>query len=191
MNLIGEHRIAASRLRVWQSLNDASLLARLIPGCESLARWEDGATCGFEGTLRQHIGPLTAQITGKSTMLERVPPARFTLSGTGNAGDAGSVRGDVEITLDDLDTDVTLLRYTGAFTLAGKLAQLDGWLIEQTGQVFAETFCARLSKLLSHPIEMEGSPVMPLRHDQGLAPRLWVPGFIAATLLLVVVAALL
>jgi carbon monoxide dehydrogenase subunit G len=191
MELKGEHRIGVARLRVWQGLNDPALLAQITPGCESLRRWEDENVCGFEGTLTQPIGPLTARLTGKSTMIERVPPARCTLSGTADAGEHGSLTGDVEITLEEIDADTTLIRYGGTIALHGKLAALDRWLIEQTAQAFAETFCARLSKTLAHPLEPAASFAYPPPREHGLRPRIWVLGFVAVTLLLVAASAIM
>ena len=38
MDMTGEHRIPAPRQRVWEALNDPTILQQCIPGCEEIER---------------------------------------------------------------------------------------------------------------------------------------------------------
>jgi len=184
MNLSGQHRIDAPRLRVWQGLNDAAILARITPGCESLSRLEDG----FVATVRQPIGPLVARFEGRGRIVERLPPERLALRGRGDAGPAGLIDGEVEITLEESDPQTTLLRYHATAVLQGQLAALDSWLIEQTAETFAQEICTRFAREMSEP------PALLPRHsppEEGLAPVVWVSGFVAVTLALVMACAMM
>ncbi|WP_417770320.1 SRPBCC domain-containing protein, partial [Stappia sp.] len=41
MDLVGEYRLFAGRGVVWEALNDADVLRRCIPGCQSLEKVSD------------------------------------------------------------------------------------------------------------------------------------------------------
>ena len=58
MQMTGEQRIAASRARVWEALNDPEILKKCIPGCQSL---EMSSPTEMTATVVFRVGPVKAR----------------------------------------------------------------------------------------------------------------------------------
>jgi uncharacterized protein len=136
MELVGEQKIAAPRERVWDALNDPAILARCIPGCESLTRSDDTS---FEGKVTAKVGPVKASFTGAVTLSDIDPPNGYTITGEGKGGVAGFAKGGAEIRLADAP-EGTLLNYTVKANVGGKLAQVGARLIDGVAKEYAESF---------------------------------------------------
>ena len=62
MEMKGEFRIAASREKVWDALNDPDVLRQCIPGCEELEKTSDTE---FTAKVKTKIGPVSARFAGE------------------------------------------------------------------------------------------------------------------------------
>lgn len=164
MELTGETRIAAARMRVWSALNDPALLARCIDGVESLEVIGENR---FEGRLVAKVGPVRAKFSGIVELSAINAPNGYTISGDGKGGAAGFARGGADITLAEDGPEATMLRYVARAQVGGKLAQLGGRLIEGTARGYADRFFAALKAELEAP-----PPAAPLAAD---APPADVP----------------
>lgn len=144
MQITGEQRIAASREKVWQALNDPEVLRRSIPGCESLAKQGDG----FAAVVAIRIGPIGARFNGSVTIENSDPPQGYTLVGQGQGGMAGSARGSARVGLAE-QAGATLLSYTVDAEVGGRLAQLGGPVIDATAKRLAAQFFASFEREMS------------------------------------------
>jgi enoyl-CoA hydratase/carnithine racemase/carbon monoxide dehydrogenase subunit G len=137
MEMTGEASLGASRELVWNALNDPTILQASIPGCEALDRTADNE---FTATVVSKVGPIKARFTGKVTLSNIVAPRSYTLTGEGSGGAAGFARADIVVSLEALEPQVTLLRYTVKATVGGKLAQLGSRMVDAAARKSADDF---------------------------------------------------
>ena len=189
MEMTGEYRIAASRERVWQALNDPAVLQASIPGCESIEKLSD-----TEMTARVSlaVGPVKAKFSGKVTLSDLDPPNGYTISGEGQGGVAGFGKGGAQVRLDP-DGETTILRYTASATVGGKIAQLGGRLIDATAKKLADEFFSRFAASLAPPPPAAGDETPaaaagappPAPFSAARLPQwAWIPILIAAVAVL-------
>ncbi len=151
MEMSGERRISASRVRVWQALNDPLVLKASIPGCERLDRLSDTE---MNLTAAMKIGPVAARFTGKVTLTDIDPPNGYRIAGEGQGGVAGFAKGGADVRLTE-DGDVTVLAYDVKAQVGGKLAQLGARLVDASARHMADAFFSRFAELLAPPVAEE------------------------------------
>jgi len=136
MELNGDILIAAPRERVWAALNDPAVLARCIPGCESM-----DATSDTERTARVavKVGPVRARFTGHLRLQDVRPGEGCTLQFEGTGGAAGMAKGQSSVSLSD-EGEGTRLRYTAQASVGGKLGQVGGRMIDAAAKQMADQF---------------------------------------------------
>lgn len=144
MDFDGEHRILARRAVVWQALNDPTVLAGCIPGCERL---ELTGPSGYAATVVVKIAGMSARFAGTLTLEDVVEAEAYTLKGQGQGGVAGFVGGSARVVLSD-DGDATLLRWTASGQIGGKLASVGGRLLHGFAAKTAGSFFRALNDRL-------------------------------------------
>jgi carbon monoxide dehydrogenase subunit G len=151
MDLTGEVRLAAPREAVWRALNDPDVLKQSIPGCEGLEKLSDTE---FTAKVALKIGPMSARFSGKGTLSDLNPPHGYTITGEGQGGVAGFGKGSAKVELVD-DASVpggaTVLRYTAAAQVGGKIAQLGARLIDATAKKLADQFFTKFAAVVNGP----------------------------------------
>ena len=134
MEMTGEYRIPVDRAAVWKALNDPRILTEAIPGCEDLVRNPDGSMSGrFVATS----GPGTPAFASTIALASVVEGQSLTITGEGDGGSAGSVKGVADVRLAD-DGAGTLLTYVLRTQLGGTLAQLGSRQIDATAKTMIE-----------------------------------------------------
>lgn len=144
MKLSEEKRIEVPRDQVWAGLNDAEILEKSIPGCESLEKVSDTE---FNATVSAKVGPVKAKFKGSVTLSDLNPPESYRISGEGKGGAAGFAKGGATITLTE-DGDATILKYDVDADVGGKLAQIGGRLLEGTSKKLSAEFFDNFEKAL-------------------------------------------
>ena len=144
MRMAGEQRIAASKQRVWEALNDPEILKQCIPGCQSLEREADDR---LAAVAEVKIGPIGARFKGLVTLSELDPPNGYTITGQGNGGVAGSAKGGAKVRLSD-DGAGTLVSYDVDAEVGGRMAQLGGPIIDATAKQLAGKFFATFGQVV-------------------------------------------
>jgi len=136
MELTGDILIGAAREKVWAGLNDTEILARCIPGCESME-----ATSPTERTARVAVkmGPVRARFVGNVRMEDIRPNEGCVLRFQGSGGAAGMAKGHSNVELTDED-GATRLRYTAQASIGGKLGQVGGRMIDAASKQMADQF---------------------------------------------------
>ena len=147
MDLTGEVRLAAPREAVWRALNDPEILKQAIPGCESVEKLSDTE---FNAKVALKIGPMSARFAGKGTLSDLDPPNGYTITGEGQGGVAGFGKGSAKVELVD-DNGATVLRYTAAVQVGGKIAQLGARLIDATAKKLANQFFTKFAEVVNGP----------------------------------------
>ena len=185
MQMTGEQQIAAPRQEVWRALNDAEVLRRCIPGCQSLDR-ESGER--LRAVVEIKIGPIGARFHGAVTLSDLDPPNGYTLTGEGQGGTVGFAKGAARVRLSDVSGG-TLLAYEVDAQIGGRLAQLGGPIIDATAKQLAGKFFSQFAASLGAPVEVApgvgtvgGAAVVGVPAGRGLSIA-WILALVVAALL--------
>ncbi len=145
MDMTGSQHIEASRETVWTALNDADVLKRCIPGCESIEKISDTA---LNAKVTLKVGPVKASFVGKVKLSDLDPPNGCQISGEGTSGVAGFAKGGATVRL-QADGSTTILSYDVKAQIGGKLAQLGARLIDSTAKKIATEFFAKFGEAVA------------------------------------------
>ena len=179
MDMTGEYRIAAPRLKVWEALNNPDVLKAAIPGCETIEKLSDTE---MTARVAAKVGPVSAKFTGKVTLSDIDPPNGYRISGEGSGGAAGFAKGGATVRLAD-DGDGTLLSYKVDAQIGGKLAQIGSRLIDGVARKMADDFFARFSAAVAPaPAAVEAPAAAVAAPAVAAGPRLptwaWIAGLV-------------
>ena len=146
MDMTGEHTIPASRLTVWEALNNPEILRQCIAGCEEI---EKTTPTEWAAKVVAKVGPVKAKFAGKVTLSDLDPPNGYTITGEGTGGAAGFAKGGAKVRLADMpDGAGTVLAYTVQAQVGGKLAQIGSRLIDSTARKYADDFFVRFAEIV-------------------------------------------
>ena len=143
MKLNGENIIQASRMQVWEALNDPTVLKETIPGAQSVEQSSDDE---FKAAVEIKIGPVKAKFTGKINLSDVNPPNGYKIVGQGQGGAAGFAKGSAVVSLTELDPETTMLNYEVDAQVGGKLAQVGQRLIQSASKSLADQFFNNLQE---------------------------------------------
>ena len=136
MQLSGSVLIGAPRARVWSALNDPVVLAACIPGCEGV---EVVSPVDKTARVMVKVGPVRARFAGRILLSDVVENERCALGFEGSGGAAGMARGESQVTLTDEGLE-TRLSYSVKASVAGKLGQVGGRMIDAAAKQMADQF---------------------------------------------------
>ena len=126
VKISGNYTINATQTQVWTALNDIEVLARVVPGCESLAEVGENQ---FEGTIKIGIAGIKGVYSGKIRLEDVNPPQSYKLVAAGK-GSNGVVDGVGFVELEPLEGGKTNLKYSGEAQIGGMLASVGQRLID-------------------------------------------------------------
>ena len=144
MELKDEIIIPAKLDFVYKSLNDPHILQTCIPRCEELIEGQDG-TLSEKVILK--IGPIKAGFKGKINLDLSKGLSRYSLTGEGDGGVAGSASGGADVELIE-DGNETILKYATS-NVKGKTAQLGSRLVLSTAKKLSRTFFENFRNYIS------------------------------------------
>lgn len=142
MEQSGEYRIAGSRERVWEALNDPAVLERCIEGCRSMTPVGDDR---FEAVVAARVGPVKATFTAAITLSDVEPPERYRLEVQVKGGVAGFAKGTATVELAEVAAEETLLKYQITGGIGGKLAQIGSRLVDSAARKMTASFFERFA----------------------------------------------
>ena len=188
MDATGEHRLAMPRETVWDALMDPAVLQRCIPGCQSL---EQESPDAYRARVALVIGPVRAAFDTNLSLSNLDPPMSYRLTGAGRGGAVGFGQGHADVTLEEPEPGVTLLRYTAAFQVGGRLAQIGSRLVQGTTKKLADDFFTafveeierRVSVAESAPDTLDEEPSATAEPDRRATVK-WIAAVAAAGALL-------
>lgn len=144
MKLQDEVQIPLDRNAVFQALNDPEILKLSIPGCEELVSHSETE---MEALVVVKFGPVKASFNSNVETDPSGGPEQFKLTGSGNAGVAGTARGGADVVLTE-NAEGTLLSYEVNIDITGKLAQIGSRLMEGTSKRLAKKFFENFEEAL-------------------------------------------
>lgn len=186
MQMVGEQLIEAPSQRVWEALNDPDILAASLPGHQHIEKESDDR---FLATVDVKVGPIGARMKGSVTLTDLNPPSSYTMVLEGNAGIAGSMKGNAKVRLNDVEGG-TRISYDVDALVEGRMAQLGGPIIDATAKHFAGKFFTSFGEIVSGKKVVEPVPAeLPVPAAAAAAAPAPAGGFPIAWVLAMVIAA--
>ncbi len=133
MKIEGVHRFAVAQERLYEAILDPEILARTMPGCESLERVDENR---FRGALNIAIGPVKGQFQGTLELTDLDPPNGYHMALKGQ-GPTGFMKGAGKIELRTVD-DGTELAYDLDAQVGGRIAAVGQRLLDSSAKVVTQ-----------------------------------------------------
>ncbi|RFU20197.1 CoxG family protein [Geodermatophilus marinus] len=138
MNLDGSAVLHADPERVWSVITDPAVLARTIPGCESL---EQTGEDSYRMNVSVGVGAVRGTYAGEVRLSDKDHPKSYVMHASG-AGAPGNARATVTIGLEPADGGTTTLTYSADAVVGGPVAgvgqrMMTGVAKRMAGQFFS------------------------------------------------------
>jgi carbon monoxide dehydrogenase subunit G len=140
VKISGAYRLAMPRERAYALLQDPVMLARSIPGCESLEKTGEDE---YAMRMKMVLAAVSGKFDGKVRITEALPPSQFRLHVDGT-GKIGFMKGDGLLMLVEAES-ATDVRYEGEVHVGGTIASVGQRLIDGTAKILIKRFFEKLS----------------------------------------------
>jgi len=129
MKVDGTYTFNAPRDIVWPTILDPDVLARTLPGVQSLEKVGDNE---YRATMKIRIGPVQGVFNGKVILSDLNAPESCHIQLEGK-GAPGFMKGVGDFSLQS-DGDATIINYSGDAQVGGRLASVGQRLMESSTQ---------------------------------------------------------
>ncbi|MGY1662523.1 CoxG family protein [Geodermatophilus sp. SYSU D00705] len=136
MNLDGSAVLHADPEKVWSVITDPAVLARTIPGCESLERTGDDE---YRMNVSVGVGAIKGTYAGEVRLSDQQRPTSYVMHASG-AGAPGNARATVTINLEPADSGTTTLTYSADAVIGGPVAGVGQRMISGVAKRMAGQF---------------------------------------------------
>ena len=140
MKIAGTQTVKMSPQQVYDLLHDPVILARCMPGCESLELIGDHE---YAMKMKMVLASVSGLFQGKIRTADPNPPESFRLIVEG-AGKIGFMKGDGALKLSPSETGTTV-DYDGDVQIGGTIAAVGQRLIDTTSKMMIKKFFERLA----------------------------------------------
>ncbi|MGY5882955.1 SRPBCC family protein [Modestobacter lacusdianchii] len=165
MNLDGSAVLSAAPEQVWAVITDPTVLARTIPGCESLQQvGEDSYTM----VVSAGVGAIRGKYAGEVRLSDLTFPSSYVMHASGSGG-PGSVRATVQINLAPAG-DGTELTWSADAVVGGAVAGVGQRMITGVAKKMAGQFFSAVDKELSEPNVVAEVVALPVAQDGSAEP---------------------
>jgi carbon monoxide dehydrogenase subunit G len=140
VKIAGSYSLPFPVERAYEMMQDPEVLARSIPGCESLDKIDAGE---YRMKMKMVLASLSGAFEGKVRLSDQTPPASFRMVVEGS-GKIGFVKGDglLKLTPNETGTDVS---YDGDAQVGGTMAAVGQRLIDGTAKMLIKKFFEKLA----------------------------------------------
>jgi carbon monoxide dehydrogenase subunit G len=136
VNLDGSAVLSADPDRVWAVITDPAVLARTIPGCESLEQVGDNE---YRMNVSVGVGAIRGTYAGEVKLTDQQRPTSYVMHASG-AGAPGNARAQVMINLQPADGGKTNLTYSADAVIGGPVAGVGQRMITGVAKRMAGQF---------------------------------------------------
>ena len=140
MKVSGAYRLAMGRERAYTLLQDPVVLARCMPGCESLDKTGEDE---YAMRMKMVLAAVSGKFDGKVRISDAISPSQFRLHVEGT-GKIGFMKGDGLLTLTEAE-GATDVQYDGEVHVGGTIASVGQRLIDGTAKMLIKRFFEKLS----------------------------------------------
>ena len=141
MKISGTYTLPLPQERAYSVMQDPEVLARAIPGCESL---EKVGPDEYRMKMKMALASLSGAFEGKVRITEQTPPNSFRLVVEGT-GRIGFVKGDGLLKLTPAEAGGTEIAYEGEAQVGGTIAAVGQRLIDGTAKTMIKKFFDKLA----------------------------------------------
>ena len=153
MNLDGSAVLHGTPEEVWTVITDPAVLARTIPGCESLERTGEDA---YRMDVAVGVGAIRGTYAGEVRLSDQQRPSSYVMHASG-AGAPGNVRARVTIELQPTDEGTTLT-YSADAVVGGPVAGVGQRMISGVAKRMAGQFFTAIDRELTSGAPVETAP---------------------------------
>jgi uncharacterized protein len=165
VNLDGSAVLHADPERVWSVITDPAVLARTIPGCESL---EQVGSDEYKMNVTVGVGAIRGTYAGDVKLSDQQRPSSYVMHASG-AGGPGNVRATVTINMEE-HADGTALTYSADAVVGGPVAGVGQRMISGVAKRMAGQFFQAIDD------ELTGKAVPVAAAEAAAAPVAAAPG---------------
>ena len=156
MNLDGSAVLHADPEKVWSVITDPAVLARTIPGCESLEQTGDDE---YRMNVSVGVGAVRGTYAGEVRLADQKRPSSYVMHASG-AGGPGNVRATVTINLSPSD-DGTTLTYSADAVVGGPVAGVGQRMMTGVAKRMAGQFFAAIDRELTGVVPVPAPSARP------------------------------
>jgi uncharacterized protein len=153
VNLDGSAVLHGSPEQVWAVLTDPAVLARTIPGCETLQRTGEDE---YRMDVAVGVGAIRGTYAGEVRLTDQHPHSSYVMHASG-AGAPGNVRAEVRIDLEPTD-EGTALTWSADAVVGGPVAGVGQRMISGVAKRMAGQFFAAVDQELTSGAPVETTP---------------------------------
>ncbi|SOE03798.1 SRPBCC family protein [Blastococcus haudaquaticus] len=136
MNLDGSAVLSGDPEKVWAVITDPAVLARTIPGCETLEQVGDDE---YKMNVSVGVGAIRGTYAGEVRLSDQKKPSSYVMHASG-AGAPGNARATVTINLEPTDGGKTNLTYSADAVIGGPVAGVGQRMITGVAKRMAGQF---------------------------------------------------
>ncbi len=140
MKIAGSHKLPFPPEKSYEMLQDPDLLARSIPGCESLEKIGENE---YRMKMKMALAAISGAFEGKVRIADQNPPSGFRLLVEGS-GKIGFVKGEGLLRFAQ-DPEGTEVGYDGDVQVGGTIAAVGQRLIDVTSKAMIKKFFEKLA----------------------------------------------
>ena len=140
MKISGSFLVPVPQERAFRLLQDPAVLARSMPGCDTLERIGDNE---YHMKMKMVLASISGLFDGKVRIADSRPHSSFRLIVEG-AGRIGFMRGDGLLTLTELEGG-TNVQYEGTVEVGGTIAAVGQRLLDTTARMMIKRFFEKLT----------------------------------------------
>ena len=141
MKISGAHTLPFSPERAYALMLDPEMLARTIPGCESLEKIGENE---YRMKMKMAVAAISGAFEGKVRISDQTPPRAFRMAVEGT-GKIGFVKGEGMVTLAP-EGEGTLASFAGDVQVGGTIAAVGQRLIDATSKTMIRKFFEKLAE---------------------------------------------
>ncbi len=156
MNLDGSAVLHADPERVWDVITDPAVLARTIPGCESL---EMVGPDEYKMNVSVGVGAIRGTYAGEVRLSDQQRPKSYVMHASG-AGAPGNARATVTIGLEPAGDGMTNLTYSADAVIGGPVAGVGQRMITGVAKRMAGQFFTAIDAELTGAV-VPAAPAAP------------------------------
>jgi carbon monoxide dehydrogenase subunit G len=141
VKISGTYTLPLPQERAYAVMQDPAVLARAMPGCESL---EKIGPDEYRMKMKMVLASLSGAFEGKVRITDQAPPSSFRLVVEGN-GRVGFLKGDGLLKLTPAEGGGTVVAYDGDAQVGGTIAAVGQRLIDGTAKTMIKKFFDKLA----------------------------------------------
>ncbi|MGH9690498.1 MAG: SRPBCC family protein [Candidatus Acidiferrales bacterium] len=141
MKISGSYTLAVPQERAYQMMQDPEILARAIPGCETLEKTGENE---YRMKMKMVMASLSGSFEGKVRIADQSPPSSFRLIVDGS-GRPGFIKGDGLLKLTPVGGEAEV-SYEGDVHVGGTIAAIGQRLLDGTAKIIIKKFFDKLAE---------------------------------------------